>query len=308
MEKRIAVIRGDGIGPEIVGEAINVLNTVAEKFGHSFTYDETLMGGCAIDACGDPFPQESLDKCRAADAVLLGAVGGPKWDGVPKEIRPERGLLRMRSALGLFANIRPTKLFPQMKDACPLKPEIADRGVDFVVVRELVGGVYFGEHRSEQINGQETATDIMAYTEEEIRRKQDYLKKMMGSKQVTLSCHDCRTSLIEAVLARGDRRLAPVLEYLVKKGGRLDAWTEFFSFERWQEAFAACGVDPDFYAARKREFHELLPWDFIDIGVTKEYLKQEALRSYRAQTTPNCKEQCTGCGASKLLGRKCDVV
>ena len=145
-------------------------------------------------------------------------------------------------------------------------------------------------------------------TEEEIRRKQDYLKKMMGSKQVTLSCHDCRTSLIEAVLARGDRRLAPVLEYLVKKGGRLDAWTEFFSFERWQEAFAACGVDPDFYAARKREFHELLPWDFIDIGVTKEYLKQEALRSYRAQTTPNCKEQCTGCGASKLLGRKCDVV
>ena len=170
MEKRIAVIRGDGIGPEIVGEAIGVLDTVAEKFGHTFTYDETLMGGCAIDACGDPFPQESLDKCRAADAVLLGAVGGPKWDGVPREIRPERGLLRMRSSLGLFANIRPTKLFPQMKDACPLKPEIADRGVDFVVVRELVGGVYFGEHRSETVDGQEVATDVMPYSEAEIRR------------------------------------------------------------------------------------------------------------------------------------------
>ena len=170
MEKKIAVIRGDGIGPEIVGEAINVLNKVAEKFGHTFIYDETLMGGCAIDAYGDPFPQVSLDKCLAANAVLLGAVGGPKWDNVPKEIRPERGLLRMRSSLGLYANIRPTKLFPQMRDACPLKPEISDKGVDFVVVRELVSGVYFGEHRSEQVNGQEQATDIMAYTEEEIRR------------------------------------------------------------------------------------------------------------------------------------------
>ena len=170
MEKKIAVIRGDGIGPEIVGEALRVLDKVAEKFGHTFAYDETLMGGCAIDACGDPFPQVSLDKCLASDAVLLGAVGGPKWDNVPKEIRPERGLLRMRSSLGLYANIRPTKLFPQMKDACPLKPEISDKGVDFVVVRELVSGVYFGEHRSEQVDGQEKATDIMAYTEEEIRR------------------------------------------------------------------------------------------------------------------------------------------
>ena len=170
MEKKIAVIRGDGIGPEIVGEAIRVLDRVAEKFGHTFTYEETLMGGCAIDAYGDPFPQVSLEKCRSSDAVLLGAVGGPKWDGVPKEIRPERGLLRMRSALGLYANIRPTKLFPQIKDACPLKPEISEKGVDFVVVRELVSGVYFGEHRSEQVDGQEVATDIMAYTEEEIRR------------------------------------------------------------------------------------------------------------------------------------------
>ena len=170
MEKKIALIRGDGIGPEITGEAVRVLDRIAEKFGHTFIYDETLMGGCAIDTYGDPFPQVSLEKCLGADAVLLGAVGGPKWDGVPKEIRPERGLLRMRSALGLYANIRPTRLFPQLKEACPLKPEISDQGIDFVVVRELVSGVYFGEHRSEEINGQEKATDIMAYTEEEIRR------------------------------------------------------------------------------------------------------------------------------------------
>ena len=145
-------------------------------------------------------------------------------------------------------------------------------------------------------------------TEEEIRRKQEFLKKTVGSKQVNLSCHDCRTSLIEAVLARGDRRLAPAIAYVAQKGGRLDAWTEFFNFDLWQEAFRAAGVDPDFYSARKRAFEELLPWDFIDIGVTKEYLKKEAERSYRGETTPNCKEQCTGCGASKMLGRKCDVV
>lgn len=170
MEKRIAVIRGDGIGPEIVAEAIGVLDAVAEKFGHTFTYVEAPMGGCAIDACGDPLPQSSLDACLASDAVLLGAVGGPKWDSVPKEQRPERGLLRLRGGLGLFANIRPAKIFPQLKDACPLKPEIADKGIDFVIVRELIGGVYFGEHRSEQVDGQERAADIMAYSEEEVRR------------------------------------------------------------------------------------------------------------------------------------------
>ncbi|MBQ8600534.1 MAG: TIGR03960 family B12-binding radical SAM protein [Clostridia bacterium] len=144
-------------------------------------------------------------------------------------------------------------------------------------------------------------------TESEIRQKQEYLKKTVGSKQVTLSCHDCRTSLIEAVLARGDRRLAPAIAYVAQNGGRLDAWTEYFSYERWQEAFRAAGIDPDFYSARKRDFEELLPWDFIDIGVTKAYLKKEAERSYRAETTPNCKEQCTGCGANQMMGRKCDV-
>ena len=170
MEKTIAVIRGDGIGPEIVGEAIGVLDAVAAKFGHTFHYKEAPMGGCAIDAFGDPLPQSSLDTCLASDAVLLGAVGGPKWDGVPKEIRPERGLLRLRGALGLYANIRPARLYPQLREACPLKREIADKGIDFVVVRELIGGVYFGEHRSETVDGMEQATDIMAYNEEEVRR------------------------------------------------------------------------------------------------------------------------------------------
>lgn len=170
MEKKIAVIRGDGIGPEIVNEAVAVLDAVAAKFGHTFRYSDVLMGGCAIDECGVPLPQTTVDACLASDAVLLGAVGGPKWDAVPKEIRPERGLLGLRGALGLYANIRPARLFPQLRRACPLRPEIADKGIDFLVVRELIGGVYFGEHRSEQADGQEKATDIMAYSEEEIRR------------------------------------------------------------------------------------------------------------------------------------------
>ncbi|MBU5625629.1 3-isopropylmalate dehydrogenase [Oscillibacter sp. MSJ-2] len=170
MEKKIAVIRGDGIGPEIVNEAVAVLDAVATRFGHTFRYSDVLMGGCAIDECGVPLPQATVDACLASDAVLLGAVGGPKWDAVPKELRPERGLLGLRGALGLYANIRPARLFPQLRRACPLRPEIADKGIDFLVVRELIGGVYFGEHRSEQVDGQEKATDIMAYSEEEIRR------------------------------------------------------------------------------------------------------------------------------------------
>ena len=170
MEKTIAVIRGDGIGPEIVGEAIGVLDAVAAKFGHTFNYVEAPMGGCAIDAFDDPLPQSSLDTCLASDAVLLGAVGGPKWDNVPREKRPERGLLRLREGMGLYANIRPTRLYPQLKAASPLRGDIVDKGIDFVIVRELIGGVYFGEHRSEMIDGQEQATDIMAYNEEEVRR------------------------------------------------------------------------------------------------------------------------------------------
>ncbi len=143
--------------------------------------------------------------------------------------------------------------------------------------------------------------------EEEVRRKQDYLYSKVRSKQISLSYHDCRTSMIEAILARGDRRLAPVLVQVMRQGGKLDAWTEHFDYERWLKAFWETGVDGNFYSLRKRAFDEKLPWDFIDIGVTKEYLIKEAERSYRAQTTPNCKEGCSGCGANAMLGRKCDV-
>lgn len=170
MNKTIAIIRGDCIGPEIMAEAIAVLDKVSEKFGHSFTYVDAPMGGEAIDKFGDPLPQATLDKCLSADSVLLSAVGGPKWDGVAKEMRPERGLLRLRSGMGLYSNLRPAKIFDELKDASPLRPEIVEKGIDFVVVRELIGGAYFGEHKTEKVNGEDYASDIMAYSEHEIRR------------------------------------------------------------------------------------------------------------------------------------------
>lgn len=170
MEKKIAVIRGDGIGPEIVAEAIKVLEAVAAKYGHTFTYDEVDMGGVAIDKWGEPLPQAMLDKCLAADSVLLGAVGGPKWDGLPGAQRPEKGLLALRAGMGLYSNLRPAKLWPQLAEASPLKPSIVAQGIDFIVVRELIGGVYFGEHKTEIIDGQQVATDVMPYSESEIER------------------------------------------------------------------------------------------------------------------------------------------
>ena len=170
MEKKIAVIRGDGIGPEIVAEAIKVLEAVAAKYGHSFTYDEVDMGDVAIDKWGEPLPQAMLDKCLAADSVLLGAVGGPKWDGLPGAQRPEKGLLALRAGMGLYSNLRPAKLWPQLAEASPLKPSIVAQGIDFIVVRELIGGVYFGEHKTETIDGQQVATDVMPYSESEIER------------------------------------------------------------------------------------------------------------------------------------------
>ena len=170
MEKKIAVIRGDGIGPEIVSEAIKVLDAVAAKYGHTFTYDEVDMGGVAIDKWGEPLPQAMLDKCLAADSVLLGAVGGPKWDGLPGAQRPEKGLLALRAGMGLYSNLRPAKLWPQLAEASPLKPSIVAQGIDFIVVRELIGGVYFGEHKTETIDGQQVATDVMPYSESEIER------------------------------------------------------------------------------------------------------------------------------------------
>ncbi len=171
MNKNIAVIKGDGIGPEIVDEAIKVMNKTAEKFGHSFNYKYVLMGGCAIDETGVPLPQETVNECLKSDSVLLGAVGGYKWDSMPADKRPEKGLLGIRKALGLFANIRPAKIFPALSGACPLKDEITKNGVDLVIVRELIGGAYFGE-RSTTVdeNGVKTAVDTMPYSDYEVER------------------------------------------------------------------------------------------------------------------------------------------
>jgi len=170
MNKTIAVIRGDGIGPEIVAEAVGALDAVAARFGHTFTYREAPMGGNAIDGFGVPLPDESLQTCLSADSVLLGAVGGPRWDGQPPANRPEKGLLKLREAMGLYTNIRPARMFTDLAAACPLRADIAAKGIDFVVVRELIGGVYFGEHKTETVDGERKATDIMAYSEHEVRR------------------------------------------------------------------------------------------------------------------------------------------
>lgn len=170
MNKNIAVIRGDGIGPEIVAQAIKVLDKIAEIYGHIFNYTEVDMGGCAIDKWGDPLPKEMLEKCLASDSVLLGAVGGNKWNDVPGEKRPEKGLLRLRSGMGVYSNNRPAKIWPQLAGASPLKQEIVDKGIDFIIVRELIGGIYFGEHQTNEVNGETVATDILAYSEKEIER------------------------------------------------------------------------------------------------------------------------------------------
>ena len=170
MNKNIAVIRGDGIGPEIVAQAIKVLDKIAEIYGHIFNYTEVDMGGCAIDKWGDPLPKEMLEKCLASDSVLLGAVGGNKWNDVPGEKRPEKGLLRLRSGMGVYSNNRPAKIWPQLAGASPLKQEIVDKGIDFSIVRELIGGIYFGEHQTNEVNGETVATDILAYSEKEIER------------------------------------------------------------------------------------------------------------------------------------------
>ena len=170
MNKNIAIIKGDGIGPEIVTEAMAVLDTVAAKFGHTFTYQDAPMGGNAIDTFGVPLPDSSLETCMKSDSVLLGAVGGPKWDDQPADKRPERGLLKLRGAMGLYTNVRPARMFSDLSASCPLRPDIAAKGIDFVVVRELIGGVYFGEHSTAEVDGEQKATDIMAYSEHEIRR------------------------------------------------------------------------------------------------------------------------------------------
>ncbi len=166
----IALIPGDGIGPDIVRASLPVLEAVGAKYGHSFVYKELLAGGIAIDETGHTLPEETVEVCKASDAILLGAVGGPKWDSLPGKERPERALLGLRSALGLYANIRPAKLYKALSQASPLHPQIVANGIDMVIVRELTGGLYFGDSgRYDSPQGQ-TAFDTEAYSVEEVRR------------------------------------------------------------------------------------------------------------------------------------------
>ena len=166
--KKVAVIPGDGIGPEVIGATLEVLKKVAPG---QFEFQSVAMGGNAIDKYGEPMPAESLRICQEADATLLGAVGGPKWDNMPPDLRPERGLLGVRKGLKVFANIRPAKIFAPLASACPLRKDIADKGIDFIIVRELTGGIYFGKHEAFTTpDGEKAARDVMEYTEHEIRR------------------------------------------------------------------------------------------------------------------------------------------
>ena len=167
---KVTLLRGDGIGPEIVAEAVKVLDAAGKKYGFAVEYTDALMGGCAIDATGVPLPQETIDKCLAADAVLLGAVGGWKWDTLPGNLRPEAGLLGIRGALGLFANLRPAKIYGPLKGACPLRPDIIGDSMDIMVVRELTGGIYFGKRGRETVDGVEAAYDTEYYTTKEVER------------------------------------------------------------------------------------------------------------------------------------------
>ena len=174
MKKHIAVLAGDGIGPEITDGAIAVLKKVGEKFGHEFEFEHLLMGVCAIEKTGEPLPQYTIDHCLASDSVLLGAVGGavndPRINNLPGHLRPEAGLLKIRAALGLYSNLRPAKLFPALAGACPLRKDIAARGIDLVVVRELIGGIYFGERGRGEENGVPYAYDTEKYSVPEIER------------------------------------------------------------------------------------------------------------------------------------------
>ena len=174
MNVNIAVIKGDGIGPEVVSQAMKVLDTIGEKYGHTFNYQQILMGGCSIDAHGVPLTDEAIAVAKAADAVLLGSIGGntttSPWYKLPPNLRPEAGLLKIRKELNLFANLRPAVLYPELKGACPLKEEISDRGFDMMIMRELTGGLYFGQRKTVEENGVRKAYDELTYDENEIRR------------------------------------------------------------------------------------------------------------------------------------------
>ena len=170
MEYNIALVKGDGIGSEIVSSAVEVLEKVGAKFGHTFRFKDYLAGGCAIDETGKPLPQETVDGCLASDSVLLGAVGGPKWDNLPGDLRPERALLGLRSVMGLYTNLRPARLYPALAGKCPLRADIVEKGFDLLMVRELTGGIYFGERGRRDGKYGSEAYDTEAYSVMEIER------------------------------------------------------------------------------------------------------------------------------------------
>lgn len=191
MNYKVGVIAGDGIGPEIVAEARKVLDAVGDKFGHSFAYDEILMGGCSIDATGVPLTEEAIEHARSADAVLMGSIGGntatSPWYKLEPSFRPEAGLLKLRKSLNLFANLRPAYLYEELKEACPLRDDIIGDGFDMMIMRELTGGLYFGDRVTEERNGVMTAVDTLTYNENEIRRiaKRGFDIAMKRRKKVT---------------------------------------------------------------------------------------------------------------------------
>ena len=170
MEKKIALLKGDGIGPEIVDSAVRVLEAIAAKYNHKFVFTPYLIGGCAIDQTGAPLPEETVSGCLASDSVLLGAVGGPKWDGLPGNVRPEKALLGIRAAMELFTNLRPAQLYPALAGDCPLRADIVANGFDMVIVRELTGGIYFGERGMREGKYGEEAYDTECYSRMEIER------------------------------------------------------------------------------------------------------------------------------------------
>lgn len=187
MKFNIATIPGDGIGPEVIEETIKVLNKIGDKFNHKFNFTEVLAGGIAIDKTGNPLPQETIDICKKSDSVLLGAVGGPKWDNLGGQQRPEAALLGLRGQLELFTNLRPAILHEALKEACPLKPEYVDGGLDIMVVRELTGGIYFGERGHRQGKYGDEAYDTESYSEMEVKRiaKRGFEIAMQRNKKVT---------------------------------------------------------------------------------------------------------------------------
>ena len=191
MECHVGVIAGDGIGPEIVAEARKVLNKIGEKYGHTFRYEDILMGGCSIDATGVPLTDEAIAAAKAADAVLMGSIGGntttSPWYKLAPELRPEAGLLKLRKSLNLFANLRPAYLYEELKEACPLRGDIIGDGFDMMIMRELTGGLYFGARETKEVDGVLTAVDTLTYNEKEIRRiaKRGFDIAMKRKKKVT---------------------------------------------------------------------------------------------------------------------------